>query len=66
MILVCSSFLVLFVCNPDLGSSLIKFLQVLVGNIVGFEAEAHLADKQAGEFLKGCREMSIERRNALL
>jgi hypothetical protein len=48
------------VCNPDLGSSLIKFLQVLIGNIVGFEAEARLAAKQAGEFLKGCREMSIK------
>jgi hypothetical protein len=60
MISVCNSFLVLFACNPDLGSSLIKFLQVLVGNIVGFEAEARLAAKQAGEFLKGCREMSIK------
>jgi hypothetical protein len=46
--------------NPDLGSPLIKSLQVLVGNIVGFEAEARLAAKQAGEFLKGCREMSIK------
>lgn len=60
MISVCNPALVLFVRNPELGSPLIKSLQVLVGNIVGFEAEARLAAKQAGEFLKGCREMSIK------
>jgi hypothetical protein len=38
-------------------SPLTSWLEVLVGKVVGFEKEAALAAKQAGEFLKRCRDI---------
>ena len=39
------------------GSKLTCCLKVLVGKVVGFEKEAALAAKQAGQFLKQYREL---------
>jgi hypothetical protein len=57
MILVCELYFPLSCKFLDYGIIANRFHKVLVGKIVGFEKEAAFAARQAGDFLKQCREL---------
>jgi hypothetical protein len=57
MILVCELFFPLSCEFLDYRIITNRSHKVLVGKIVGFEKEAAFAARQAGDFLKQCREL---------
>jgi hypothetical protein len=57
MILVCELYFPLSCKFLDYRIIANHFHKVLVGKIVGFEKEAAVAARQAGDFLKQCREL---------
>jgi hypothetical protein len=57
MILVCELYFPLSCEFIDYRIFTNRSLKVLVGKIVGFEKEAALAARQAGDFLRQCREL---------